>query len=270
MGIKAVVESLDEVEEKYHDLYTERDGKFELTGVEGMRTEADVTRVQSSLTKERNDHKSAKEKLRAFGDLDPVTVRETLDRIPELEAAAAGKLDDAAINGIVETRIKTRVAPLERELGVLKTQVAEKDVVIGNYATRDRQTAIAGAISKAAKAAGVTDSAIEDAVVLGERVFELDEHGEVRARDGVGCTPGIEPQVWLTEMQDKKPHWWGESFGGGANPRNTGKGVVNPWSHEHWNSTAQSKIYKESPTRAEQLAKSAGTTLGGARPAAKK
>lgn len=271
MGIKAVVESLDEVDEKYHDLYTARDGKYELTGVDGMRTEADVLRVQSSLTKERSDHKLVKERLRAFGELNADEVLAKLDLIPELEAAAAGKLDDAAINGIVETRIKTRIAPLERELGTYKAQSAEKDVVIGNYQARDRQTAISTAITKAAKAIGVTDGAIEDAVVLGERVFELDENGDVRAKDGVGCTPGVDPQVWLTEMQDKKPHWWGESFGGGATGGNrAGKTVVNPWTHENWNSTAQTKIYKESATRAEQMAKSAGTTLGGSRPAAKK
>lgn len=272
MGIKTVVENLDDVDEKYHDLYTERDGKYELTGVDGMKTEADVARVQQSLVKERNDHKVVKEKLRAFGDRDPAEVLTLLDKIPELEAAAAGKLDDAALNKIVEGRLTTKIAPLQRELDQYKSQVAEKDQVIGTYQSRDRQRSISDAITKAAKASGVLGEALEDAVVLGERVFDVDADGNVTAKDGLsGVTPGIDPSVWLTEMQPKKPHWWGESGGGGAGGSRPGsKGAVNPWSAANWNTTEQGKIYRESAARAEQMAKSAGTTLGGPRPAARK
>ena len=55
-------------------------------------------------------------------------------------------------------------------------------------------------------------------------------------RDNVGVTPGIDPAVWLSEIQAKRPHWWGEMVGTGA----------------------------------EQMAKSAGTFIGGGKPLARK
>ena len=44
MALQIIVETLDDVDEKYHDLYTEKDGKFHLTGVDGMKTQADIDR----------------------------------------------------------------------------------------------------------------------------------------------------------------------------------------------------------------------------------
>ena len=64
MKLKLVVEKLDEIDSKYHDLYTEKDGKYEFTGVEGIKTQADIDRLQTALTKERADHKSTKEKYK--------------------------------------------------------------------------------------------------------------------------------------------------------------------------------------------------------------
>jgi hypothetical protein len=45
--------------------------------------------------------------------------------------------------------------------------------------------------------------------------------------------------------------------------------MVNPWTADNWNMTEQGKIYTSDPSRAEQLAKAAGTTVGGPRPAKK-
>jgi len=47
MALKIIEENLDAVDAVYHSLYTEKDGKFQLTGVEGMKTDADIQRLQS-------------------------------------------------------------------------------------------------------------------------------------------------------------------------------------------------------------------------------
>ena len=39
MSLKAVVDNLDGVDEKYHDLYEEKDGKFVLLPIEGMKSQ---------------------------------------------------------------------------------------------------------------------------------------------------------------------------------------------------------------------------------------
>jgi len=274
MAIKAVVEKLDEVDERYRDLYTERNGKFELTGVEGMKTEADVTRLSSALEKERNDHKGTKKRFEVFGDRKPEDILTLLDRIPELEAAAEGKLDDNAINKIVETRIGAKVGPLDRQLKQMAQQNAELLAENNGYKTKEMTRTLHDSIREAfGKSQGIQSAALEDALMLGERMLSLNDEGKVVTRDGVGVTPGVDAVVWLTEMQQKRPHWWGPTQGGGSggnNGRPGGDGGRNPWSADAWNLTEQGRIWKENKTRAEQLARSAGTTIGGAKPLAKK
>lgn len=266
MALKAIVPNLEEVPEQYHDLYTERNGQFEFTGVEGVKTQADVDRLQSALTKERNDHKDAKGRLALLGDRKIEDVLTQLDRIPELEAAAQGH-DEDKIHQLVEARIKGKMAPLERELGELRKANGEQADVITGYQSRERTRTIGDSIRRAAKEMKVLPEALEDALMY-ERAFEIDEAGNVVTRDESGFTPGVDAKVWLTDMQTKRPHWWGPSQGGGAGGNRGGGlgGGENPWSADGWNMTKQGMVLKENRTRAEQLAKAAGTTIGGPRP----
>lgn len=269
--LKAVVDSLDGIDEKFHELYTERNGKFEITGVEGMRTQADVDRIQEGLTKERNDHKKTKEKWASLSDKDPEEILTTLDRVSELEAAAGDKLDENKINELVEKRLATKTAPLQREIEKLQKTNGELTEQVTGFESANRQRTIQDSAREVlAKSTGFQNVAIEDALLFAERHLTLNEEGKVVTKDNVGVTPGVEPHVWLTEMQDKKPHWWGATQGGGANGNkgNGGQGGSNPWSAKNWNMTEQARVYRENPGRAEQLAQSAGTKIGGPRPAA--
>lgn len=271
MALKALVDSLDGIDSHFHELYTERNGKFELTGVEGFKTQADVDRINAALTKERNDHKDTKNKFAPFANFDPEDVRSKLDRFEELELAAAGKLDENKINSIVEARLKQKVAPVERERDLYRTQLTEKDTLLGQFQSERLQRTIFDKVRDAATSAKVLPEAMEDALMLAERVFEVSEDGRVVTKDNVGVTPGIEASVWFTELQTKKPHWWGPSVGGGGRGSNTpGGGNTNPFTSEHWNLTEQGKLVTTNRARAEQLAKSAGTSIGGPRPPARK
>lgn len=270
MGLKSVVDTLDEIEEPFRGLYTERNGKFEVTGIEGMKSQADVDRLQTALTKERNDHKGLREKFAPLANFDVTEVLGKLDRFGELEEAAKGKLDDAKIDEIVGKRITSKLAPIERERDTFRTQLAERDALISDYKAKDIQRTIFDKVRDAATTAKILPEAMEDALMLAERMFEVTEDGRVVTKDNVGVTPGIEASVWFNELQTKRPHWWGPSAGGGASGSKTPGGQNNPWSNEHWNLTEQGKILTANRSRAEQLAKSAGTSIGGPKPAARK
>jgi hypothetical protein len=269
MAIKVLIDKLEDVPEQYRDLYTEKDGKFELTGIEGMKTQGDIDRLQSSLVKERNDHKITKQKFAVLGDRKPEEIIAILDRVPELEAAAEGKLDDAKIEQIVSKRIDSKTAPLNRQIENLKREVADRDVKIGDFVSKEKTRTIHDAVREAvAKAQGFQPSALEDALMYGDRHFEINEEGKVVTKDGVGVTPGVDPVVWLGEMQTKKAHWWGETKGGGAGGSGRGTGMGNnPFARATWNLTEQGKLVRENRARAENLAKAAGTTIGGPMPA---
>jgi len=270
MTLKAVLDTLDDIPEHFHSLYTERNGKFELTGIEGVRTQADVDRLQAALSKERSEHKATKEKFSAFANLDPQEVLAKLDRFPELEEAAKGKLDDAKIDELVSKRIKSKLSPLEREISELKAQLSEREQLIADFKAKETQRTIFDKVREAATSAKILPEAMEDALLLAERVFEVTEDGRVLTKDNVGVTPGVDPTVWFTDLQSKRPHWWGPSAGGGASGSKTPGGMQNPFSYEHWNLTEQGKLLTTNRARAEQLAKAAGTTIGGPRPQPRK
>ena len=248
-------------------LYTEVDGVYKVLSAGSIKSKADTDRLQESLRKEREDHKETKARVAGFGDLDADEVLAKLDRIEELEAAAGDKIDDTKINEMVETRMKAKLAPLERELTKVKNEKAELSEKVTQYSENEKRRTIHDHVRKAAKAEHIRDTAIEDALMMGERIFEIDESGNVVTRDGVGVTPGLDATVWLSEVKTSRPHWWPESQGAGAKGGTGTPGYANnPFSAEGWSMTEQGNLIRSNPERAAQMAKAAGTSIGGAKP----
>jgi len=273
MALKAMYASGEEVPEAFRELFEERDGAFRLTKIEGIKTDADVARVSSALEKERAERKKVEERWKGFfGDRSPDDVQAALDRLPELEAAASGKMDDEKLGQLVEGRLRTKLAPVERELNAARTKLTERERMIEQFQARERQRTIHDAVRSAATKLKVLDTAQEDVLMLAERVFDVAEDGTVTVKDGVGATPGVAPDIWLSEMQSKRPHWWPPSQGGGARGGSGAGGFANnPWAAEHWNITRQGQMVREHGTeKASQMAQAAGSFLGATRPAVKK
>lgn len=280
MALKTFVDSLDTLPEAVRGEYKETtDPKTKATvyvlDVEGPVEVLPAVRVlKDENARRRVEATAANDKLKKFevlGDKDPTEILALLDKIPELEAAAGGKLDEAKISTIVEGRIKSKLAPLERERDQYKAQVVERDGIIQTFTAKEKTRLIGGAVSKAARELKVIDSAMEDIELYGDRLFEVQDDGAVVTKDNVGVTPGLSAKQWLEDMQGKRPHWWGPSAGGGAGGGRGGAGgAVNPWAAETWNMTEQSRLVVANPKRAGELAAAAGTTVGGRKPAAKK
>jgi preprotein translocase subunit SecD len=258
-ALEATVDSLDNIPEALHSEYVQQGDKFVLQ-VTGMKPEADFQRVQTALNKERNDHNNLKGRVSQLGDRKIEDVVTQLDRIPELEAAAEGKLDEEKINGIVEARVRTKLAPVERERDQFKARVGELEGTVGELTGKERKRLIRDEVRKAAKAAKVTDEALDDALLLGDTVFEIrEDDGKVVVKDGTSYTQGIEPSVLFTDLQSKKPHWFGASSGGGSGGNRGGPaGGSNPFSKSGWNMTQQGQAMSADSAKADQLAKAAG------------
>lgn len=275
MALKAIVDTLEGLDEHVAGLYTQRGDKFELSveipGIEGVKTYTDFANLNNALRKERNDHKAIKDRFAPLGERKVEDILTIFDRLPELEAKAAGAIDDTKLETIVTGRLTAKLAPVERELQTTREALGQRDATIAAYQLKEVQRTIGDSVRVATSKLKVVDSAVEDVTLLAERIFKIDEDGKVVAKDNVGCTPGISPEVWLNEMQNKRPHWWGPSVGGNApgSTRPGNGGANNPWSADGWNMTEQGRIYNENAARAEQLARSAGTTVGGKRPASK-
>lgn len=268
MTLKIKIDTLEGLDQAFHSLYTQQsDNTFLLTGVEGIKTQADIDKVTQALVKERADHKALKAKFDILGDADPVDLLAQLDRIKELEAAADGKIDDAKINDIVEARLRTKLGPIERELKQTQEKLLSATQENDLLKSKDRKRMIHDAVRSSAITAKMMPEAIDDALMYADSMLEITEDGRIVTRDQVGVTPGIDPTVWLSEMQQKKRHWWPASQSGGAAGSNGGGvGGDNPWSASGWNLTRQAEMMDQDAARAEQMARSAGTTIGGPRP----
>lgn len=272
--LKALYATIDEVPEAFRGLYEERGGQFHIAKIEGIKTDADIARVQRALDAEKKGHGEIKQRWGTFfGDKKPEDVQAMLDRIPELETIAASKnINEEKLNEIVEGRLRSKIAPVERQAQTLQGQLAEAQQIIEQFKTKETTRTIHDGVRGEANKLKVIDSAVDDVLMYAERVFEVSEAGELVTKDGIaGVTPGLSPSVWLTEMQQKKPHWWPASRGGGAGGGNGGGNLAdNPFTAENWNMTAQGRLYQENPGRAKQMAELAGTTVGGPKPRPRK
>jgi len=259
-ALAGVVDNLDNVPEGLRDEYVQQGDKYVLQ-VTGFKPESELSALRTARDKERNDRLALENRVKTtFGDEKLEDVRIKLDRIPELEAAAEGKLDDEKINGIVEGRVKTRLAPVERERDQYKSRVGELEGAVGELTSKEKKRLIRDKAREAGNAAKLRPEAMDDFLLLAETVLEVrDDDNEVVVKDGTGFTAGVQPAVLLTDLQPKRPHWWGDSFGGGSGGnRDAQRGVANPFSKAAWNMTAQGQLMQSDPAKAEQMAKAAG------------
>lgn len=268
MKLKKVYEAEADIPADVLSFYEERDGKWHLTlEIEGSANQDDVTRLNGALTKERNDHRLAKEKLRKFeglGDVDEVQAK--LDRLDDL--SDGDKLpDEEKVNREVERRLRAKTAPLERQIKQAQDALVEAERERDETKGTLRGRTISDEVRVAASRAKIIDSAVDDVLMYGNSIFEVGEDGNVVTRDGLnGVTPGLKPEAWLSDMKEKRPHWWPTSQGAGSTGGKGGTSLDNPFTAEAWNVTEQGRIAATDMAKAERLAKLAGTTLGGSKP----
>ena len=275
MKLKLSYNSQEDIPNGYEALYTEKDGKWVLTGIEGMKTQEDITRLSESLRKEREDHKKVKDILAKLGgpDLDADALVEKLDEYEELklrvESGEGGKIDDKKVEELVEQRVQRRLAPVERERDRLKTRNTELESENGTLKGTITRGTVESELRRHATEGKVVTSALDDILDIGANIFEVAEDGAVVTKQGVrGVAAGVTPDVWLSDMKEKRPHWWPASQGGGAGGSGGGNGTgVNPWTKDNWSIEAQAQLVRTDPGKADRLAKAAGVHVGAMSPA---
>ena len=270
--LNVIHDSIDDIPENYRDLYTGRDGKFALTGITGLKTQVDVDAIKTHLQTERDAHKATKAKYHDFADMDANDIQAKLGRLAELEILTAGQQEDfdKKLEDLTEARVRSRLSPLERdakrhaevfaavneEIAVLRSEKVERTILDGLRIT-------------AAESKLPTES-MADAELLAQNIFTIDEASgrPVTRENRLGFTEGVEVDVFMLELKEKRPHWWPASSGGDAQGSGRGNAYPNnPWSKDHWNITQQGQVFKDhGRDKAEQMAKAAGTLLGSGPP----
>lgn len=271
----ASYETEEEIPEAHKELFEERQGKWILSKIEGITTDGDVHRVTTANTTLRKQNKELTETLKGFGDIKPEEIETLRHSVEDLTAQveAGGKPDAEAIEKIVETRIKGKIGPLQRQLEDATKKLGEETTRADGLQGRITKTRISDAVRESAIKAKVVTSAIEDILALAGGLFEIvevDGKEKVLTRDGVGITPGIDADSYFGEVSPNKPHWFPGSQGAGSGGGKGGGGLNgdNPWGPVPlWNVTKQGQILREKGAEhAERLAKAAGSFVGSATP----
>ncbi len=218
MALKREVQKLDEVDEKYRELYVEKDGKFYLDA-------EDAADLRSALEKERkakrDAEKAAKELKDKYGDLDADAAREALKLKQDLEEKKlrdAGEFDKA-----LEQRVTAMRTEHEKERQKLEQELAAKN-------SRLSELLIDNALSAAAmsKDAGVLPRAIPTVIKLAKDAWKLDKDGKPVAMNGDQPIYGkdgnpISMEEWISNLKTDHDYLFGQATGGGAqNSHNTG------------------------------------------------
>lgn len=298
MALKAEYDKIDDVPEVHRELYSERDGKHVFTGVEGVFGPSERAKLVNETGGYRIKAREAAERLTAWQRVNhpiegkpfekPEDLQAVLDEYPTLraQAEAGGGKSKEAVAAQVEIEKKRLEDKYVRQLGEKDNSIKAQMLRVEQYENRERTQAIRDHVLKAigeSKIGKLNPDAIEDVLLYAERHLlveeERDDHGnlvikDVRTKEGVGVTPGLQAPAWLGEMQARKGHWYMPSEGGGSagsdrSAGSAGQGA-NPWSAKGWDVTAQGQYYRtHGADKAGQMARAAGTVLGGPPPMAK-
>ncbi len=272
MPLEYKYEKEEDIPADHKDLYTETEGVWNLTGVNGLKTPQDVANVQEALRKEREDHGKVKKVVKdwtALGSLDDV--HKKMDEYPVLKAASEGTGDlEEKITKQVDARLAATKAPLDRQIEKLTVEngdlTKENTTLKGKITLGEKNTILADVASKAK----VLPTAISDILVIAGSQMEFID-GKLVTKEGGSVAAGLDPVAYMAEMTTQRPHWYPPTAGGGAGGGGPGGGFAdNPFSDEHWNMTKQGAAFRADKARATKMAEAAGTTIGGRRPVSKK
>lgn len=134
-----------------------------------------------------------------------------------VEAGDFDKLTES-ITKDVETRAEKQWRDQVAKANSEKDETTKASEVLK---TELRQIRVLDEIKNAAIELGVSASAVEDVVLSGERVFDIDpDDGKCYAFKDGERVPGkdgwLTPKEWLTNKKPDKLHWWGQTKVAGA------------------------------------------------------
>jgi len=134
MALKAILDNLDGLAEDVAKEYKKRDdGKFvlDVTSVDGFEL-AEVSKLQSALSKERENNRKSTDLLKKFGDLDPDKASEAIAKVEEMATwtpeQKVKEQIEAVKASIIEAHGKEK-SGLEEKLSKLTKSLEEAKIV---------------------------------------------------------------------------------------------------------------------------------------------
>lgn len=248
MKLKAILDSLDGLDEALKAAYTEKDGKFVLN-IEGYDNHPEVQGLKNSLKVLREEKKTADTQL--------TELKEKFSSLPEdFTVEEYHRMKDAG-TGDIDRKLDAQRERLTKEK---ETAVSKANTERDTYKSRVEKLLTESTINAAIAEANITNPPMQKAVrAMFQSQVKVDYEGEeaVVTIDNLPVADKI--KAWAGTEEGKyfvaAPGSGGGGSGGSGTPENK---ADNPWSKEGFNLTKQSEIQNADPTRAAQLKAAAG------------
>lgn len=245
--LKAVLDSLDGLDEARAELYTQGDDGRYYLDAEGVDDLPDVQGLKKKRDELLEAQRKLREQLKAFDGLDPEAARQALE---ELEAREADKLKDKGEFDKLREKIEAKHS---EEVAKIRAEVEKRDGFI-------ERLLIENALSEAIEKAGVLPQYREAVKALlrqkGPKVVQDD--GDYRAvfeTDMGEATISTYVETWARsdEAAAFLPASGKSGSGATGSGGGSGSGHANPWKKETFNITEQGRITRENPDLAKRL-----------------
>lgn len=229
--LKLFVTNLDEVDEKYHDLYEKIDGGFSLT-VDDADQKKKLAEFRTNNRTLHNSVEAMKKKLDALKGIDPAKYAEAVEALDKLggmeeaELLRAGKLDEVvekrttAMRSDFETRAKAQKAALE-------TASTERDTLRGRLSSLLIDSSMRDQLAKVGR---LRPAATGDALSRARTAWKVDGEGKLISTDAGGNQlydkkgDPMTMETWAQQLLQDAPHLFEKSKGGNADGGNPGGG----------------------------------------------
>lgn len=222
MKLKPVLDSLEGVPEAFHELYTQREGKFmlELDGeLPGFVPRAKLDEFRNNNVTLMKELETLKGRALSQEELDEFKrIREERQKMADKEL-----LDKGEIDKLIEQRTSRMRADYEKQIQTL-SEVAEElesQLIAANETLAG--TLITAEISKSISSVGaLRKGAMDDVISRAQRTWTF-EDGKIVPKDPEGTTifgkDGKGPMTmaeWCQSLAESAPYLFESSSGGGA------------------------------------------------------
>ncbi len=230
MALPKTIDRPEDVPEIARDHYAQKDGVWTLT----LLSSDEHSGLVSALDKERKARRDVETQLSGlktkFDGIEPEEVTQLRDKLKSFDDKQV--YDKHGLEELVERRTHEMKTTHERQLAAKERELSTEREQRLSTDRKWREDRIETALLSAASKAGVSKTALADAVARGKRVFNaLDEQGNAIAQEGDEIKYGKDgvspytPDEFVLALKVEAPHLWPPSSGGGAqNGHNTSAG----------------------------------------------
>jgi len=221
--LKRLVKSLEEVDEKYHDLY-------EADGDNGFILKTDDKDYKAQLDEFRNNNRvlfndkaAMEENLAKFKDMDPAKYEEAikaldvLNQYEEKQLLKDGKLED-----VLSIRTKAMQADYDTQITALQSAVKDAIGQKEKYQGQLGSLRVEAIATKALSTVGrLRAAATTDALSRANATWKLGDDGRITAHVDGKAAYGLDgealtPDEWAKNLLKSAPHLFEKGTGGGS------------------------------------------------------